>query len=203
MLLPLWPGETDPTSSELHEDPNQYIVRLEERQFLLVYYVPFVAEAKKKGESGKKRSRGTETRSSSHSTGSNSERLIALHSFRVCARLVSYSDLRETGVRVPAYGLSITGSMTEAVQYLPPLSIREQRLDDLVIGMCHGRSGGMEFLPEGLKKLGLCMPSDAPAPPVSELEPVPEEVMVLTPIGRAAVEMAWLGCMAVTSFGTI
>ena len=203
MLLPLWPGETDRESRELGEDRKDYIVRLEDRQFLLVYYVEFSRNDHKKGDSGKKRTRGTETRPSSHSSGSNTDRLIALPSFRVCAKLVSYADLRETGVRVPAYGLSITGSMTEAVQYLPPPSIRDLNLDEVVIATCNSRPAGMEFLPDGLKKLGLCMPSEAPAPPISDKDEVPEEVMSLTPIGRAAVEMAWLGCMAVTSFGTL
>ena len=44
-------------------------------------------------------------------------------------------------------------------------------------------------------KLGLCIPVP-PEPGMGE-EPVAE----LTPIGRAVLEMAWIGCIAVTSFG--
>ncbi len=204
MLLPLWPGETDAGSSQLGEDPTSYIVRLEERQYLLVYYVPFDDKSKKKGDVSKKRTRSDARPPAGHSS-TNNDRIISLQAFRVCARLVSYSDLRETGVRVPAYGLSITGSMAEAVKYLPSPEIRALRLDDIVIGTCYARRSGMEFVPEGLSKLGLCMPNDIPLPtrPLGEADMAPEEILVLTPLGRAAVEMAWLGCMAVTSFGSV
>ncbi|KAI0076114.1 hypothetical protein K474DRAFT_1708410 [Panus rudis PR-1116 ss-1] len=207
MLLPLWPGETDPASAELSEDRAGYIVQLEDRQYLLVYYVPFQEDSKKKRD--KKRSRGQgESSSHSHShsnagpgSGSSSALSISLTSFRVCARLVSYADLRDTGVRLPDYGLSVTGSMTEATQYLPPREIRDKNLDDVIIGLCNSRRAGMEFYSEGLATLGLCMPQDAPVPlPVREEDPIVEVDVKLTPIGRAAVEMAWLGCMALTCF---
>lgn len=199
MLLPLWPGETDPVSAEQEEDPASYIVNIEDRQYLLVYYVPFQDDSKKK-KGDKKR-----TRAETHvaSTSSSGQKLphINLNSFRVCARLVCYSDLRETGVRLPDYGLSITGSMTEAVQFLPPKSIRDKALDDVIIGVCHSRWDGMEFLTEGLTVLGLCKPPEVePVLPVKEEDPIVDLESLLTPIGRSAVEMAWLGCMALTCF---
>ncbi|CAL1706926.1 unnamed protein product [Somion occarium] len=135
MLLPLWPGETDQASAEQNEDPATYIVPVEERQYLLVYYVPFQEDPKKK-KGDKKRTRA-ETHVLSNSSSSHNGAHISLSSFRVCARLVCYADLRETGVRLPDYGLSVTGSMTEATKYLPPKSIREKALDDVIIG---GRS---------------------------------------------------------------
>ena len=47
------------------------------------------------------------------------------------------------------------------------------------------------------------MPTETPPkPPSNEMDDEQEEEVVLTPIGRAAIEMAWLGCMAVTSFGS-
>ncbi|KIP08424.1 hypothetical protein PHLGIDRAFT_18940 [Phlebiopsis gigantea 11061_1 CR5-6] len=207
MLLPLWPGETDPMSSEIREEPSTYFVPVEERQYLLVYYVPFEDDRSKahdkKIESNKKRAR-VDTRSPAAATSTTStERIISLHSFKAVARLVSYADLRETGVRVPAFGLSVTGSLGEATQFLPPPFIREQRLDDIVIGVCYNRPGGVEFIPEGLQKLGLCMPTETPPrPPSNEMDDEQEEEVILTPIGRAAIEMAWLGCMAVSSFGS-
>ena len=121
-------------------------------------------------------------------------------------------DMRETGVRLPDCGLSVTGSMIEATRYLPPTSIREMALDDIVIGICHCRQAGMEFLPEGLVKLGLTMPGgegegngleEMGVQWMREEEEVPDIDVQLTPIGRAAVEMAWLGCMAVTCFGGV
>ncbi|GJE95479.1 hypothetical protein PsYK624_116640 [Phanerochaete sordida] len=203
MLLPLWPGETDSASSESAEDPKQCTVAVEDRQYLLVYYVPFDEKTHDKKGDHKKRARA-DTRSlatASSMTLNERDRQISLRSFKAIARLVSYADLRETGVRVPTFGLSITGSLHDATRCLPPPSIREQRLDDIVIGHCFGRERGIEFLPEGLQKLGLCMPSEAPPrAPASEADVPEEENVVLTPIGRAAVEMAWLGCMAVTSF---
>lgn len=207
MLLPLWPGETDLMSSETREEPSTYFVPVEERQYLLVYYVPFEDKKSKaqdkRIESNKKRAR-VDTRSpAATSSSGTTERIISLHSFKAVARLVSYADLRETGVRVPAFGLSVTGSLAEATRFLPPPFIREQRLDDIVIGVCLNRLGGVEFVPEGLQKLGLCMPSEAPPmPPSNEIDDEQEEEVVLTPIGRAAIEMAWLGCMAVSSFGS-
>lgn len=204
MLLPLWPGETDPVSKEKDEDPEQYIVPVVERQYLLVYYSPF-AESTKKGDN-KKRTRAETAHGSTTSTVSVPTGIhgpnIALQAFRVCARLVNYTDMRETGVRLPDCGLSVTGSMIEAKRYLPPKEIREMALDDIVIGICHTRQTGMEFLPEGLVKLGLTMQEDVQIPLPREEDEVPELDVQLTPIGRAAVEMAWLGCMAVTCFAT-
>jgi hypothetical protein len=205
MLLPLWPGETDSASSETREDPASYFVPAEERQYLLVYYVPFEEDRShdKKGDSHKKRAR-TDARSlAPASTTNQNERIISLRSFKAVARLVSYADLRETGVRVPAFGLSVTGPLQEATKRLPPPYIREQRLDDIVIGVCYSRNTGIEFVPEGLQKLGLCMPSDQPPRMIArDNDIIIDEDLILTPIGRSAVEMAWLGCMAVTSFGS-
>ena len=91
--------------------------------------------------------------------------------------------------------------MTEAVELLPPKSIRDKCLDDVIIGVCHSRFDGMEFLTEGLTVLGLCRPPETePVLPVKEEDPIEELEALLTPVGRAAVEMAWLGCMALTCF---
>ena len=205
MLLPLWPGETDPASSETSEDPASYFVPIEGRQYLLVYYVPLDEKADKKLDH-KKRAR-SDTRSIATApsvTVKDRDRIISLRSFKVIARLVSYADLRETGVRVPAFGLSVTGPLREAMHHLPPPEIREQSLDDIIIGYSLNQEKGVEFFPEYLQKLGLCMPMLNSQPqPTSETNMPEEEDVVLTPIGRAVVEMAWLGCMALTSFGSI
>lgn len=204
MLLPLWAGETDAATAKQNEDPSLYQLRVEDRQYLLVYYVPFEEKEKKSSEHNKKRSRGGKSPSSNPSGSIVDLPLFLLRSFRVNARLVSYDDLRGSGVRVPSYGLTITGSMAEAMRYLPSPSIREQKLDEVVICHCTSRSTGMKFDPDGLTKLGLCMPTDKPAASQIPDSVIPEqEEAVLTPIGRAAVEMAWLGCMAITSFGTV
>ncbi|KAL6302113.1 hypothetical protein BKA93DRAFT_818692 [Sparassis latifolia] len=204
MLLPLWAGETDPTSTSVDEVPAAvYTIPVEERQYLLVYYVPFdERKDKKKPEPNKKRSRGETSSGGDSSNPTNSSKSILLTSFRVCARLISYHDLLGTGVRLPIDGLSVTGPMSEAMSLLPPSYIREAHLDDIVIGVCSSRQTGMEFIQEGLAKLGLCVPCDEPAPsPIDPTQEI-EELWKLTPIGRAAVEMAWLGCLAMTSFGS-
>ncbi|OBZ67008.1 hypothetical protein A0H81_12824 [Grifola frondosa] len=160
MLLPLWPGETDPPSVVEGEDPSTYFLPVEERQYLIVYYVPFderKEKGKKKQELNKKRSRN-ETQSAPTVSSNPKAKSITLTSFRVCARLVSYHDFTARACALPSDGLSVTGPVSEAMAQLPPASIREQHLDDLVIGVCQSRQNGMEFIPEGLAKLGLCMP---------------------------------------------
>lgn len=203
MLLPLWPAETDPASA--HEQANVIVpdLPLEERQYLIVYYVPFEKRGKaiekaKKVDANKKRTRG-ET-STANDPSSVLKQANTFLTFRVCARLVGYDEFHGTGVRIPADGLSVTGPMSEAMHFLPPDSIRHECYDDVVIAYCHSRESGIEFLPEGLTKLGLCMPSTPASPALTDED---EREVFLTPIGRAVVEMAWLGCMAMTSFGPI
>ncbi|KAI0044483.1 hypothetical protein FA95DRAFT_1467929, partial [Auriscalpium vulgare] len=134
---------------------------------------------------------------------------IVLEAFRVIARLVAHSDLRGSSVRLPSRGLAVTGLMAIAVRSVPPAALRDVHQDDFVIGVCLDREAGagVEFIPEGLEKLGLCAPradgAGVPAHPAMQVrEAADEEVepQPLTAIGRAAVEMAWLGCMAVTTF---
>ncbi|KAH9935499.1 uncharacterized protein B0H18DRAFT_1174072 [Fomitopsis serialis] len=208
MLLPLWPGETDP-SSVTDEDPSAYNMPVEERQYLLVYYVPQPerTEKSKKKQENKKRSRSG-SRAQHPSSASSHPKTVILSSFSVCARLISYHDLLGTGVRIPIDGLSITGPMAEAISALPSAAIRESRLETpcAIIGVCSSRYKGVEFLPEGLAKVGLAVsqPSSTSAGDrvMRPLEAEEEELIwSLTPIGRAAVEMAWLGCLAMSSFG--
>ncbi|PCH43639.1 hypothetical protein WOLCODRAFT_132871 [Wolfiporia cocos MD-104 SS10] len=206
MLLPLWAGETDPSSIVPDEDPSIYQLPVEERQYLLVYYVPFDERKEQDKKKGNKRARSGSRAAATSSAGAN-PKMVYLPSFSVCARLISYHDLLGTGVRLPIDGLAITGSMREAMDSLPSNAIRESRFETpcAIIGICHGRNKGMEFLPDGLAKVGLATaipsPEETPRVPVS-IEAEAEELnWELTPIGRAAVETAWLGCLAMTSFG--
>ena len=207
MLLPLWPGETD-TASTTDEDPSVYTMPVEERQYLLVYYVPQLerTDKDKKKQENKKRSRSGSR--SHHPFTDHHAKTVMLSSFSVCARLISYHDLLGTGVRIPVDGLSITGSMDEAISALPSSAIRESRLETpcAIIGVCNSRHKGVEFLPEGLAKVGLAVSQPSSITHgdrfTRSLEAEEEELIWnLTPIGRAAVEMAWLGCLAMTSFG--
>ena len=194
MLLPLFVGETD--SEYQPEDMSQYEVPLESRKYLLVYYVPF----DKRTEGGKK----VESPAVSQSIGQRSKnKTVFLNSFRVSAHLMSYQDFKGSGIRLPAIGLSVTGPLTHAQ---PPNVQPEMHRDPIAIAQCSKRDNGIEFLPEGLDKLGLC---DAelvePLEDPDDLDDDDEKVefrFELNALGRAVVEMAWVGAMAVTSFGT-
>jgi hypothetical protein len=99
--------------------------------------------------------------------------------------------------------------LAEAKIGIPPASLRDVYSDDFTIGACPDRSGTIEFVPEGLEKLGLCVPHTRPliqlhtylsmqtADPIDDNKVVPQP---LTTIGRAAIKVVWLGCMALTTF---
>ena len=208
MLLPLWPKETEPA---LGEDAGRYEVPLEQRQFLLVYYRR--EEGKK---SKKKRTRDGAARPGGapggHGGGGSSgggggggggmgadamDDPSQLRTFHVCARVLGYSQLRRCGVRCPSHGLSVTGALRDAFAAIPPPEVREREYDPVVIALWHSRETGLELVTESLDKLGLCQPRTA------DLNLGEDDAPPLTAIGRAAAEMAWLGAMALTSFGPI
>lgn len=195
MLLPLWAGETDKASMPSSAAPSFDVIPIEERQYLLVYYNPFEENPKPQEISKKKSKTLTSPETSLEPMDSKS---ICLSQFRVCARLVGYDELRGSGVRLPSSGLAVTGPVWEAMHNAPSPDLRNEHHDDLVVAVCWGREKGMRFIPEGLVKLGLCLPGVEAEPQIdTDFEP---EVM-LSPIGRAAVEMIWLGCLALTCFG--
>ncbi|KAG8725780.1 hypothetical protein FRC12_024039 [Ceratobasidium sp. 428] len=63
-----------------------------------------------------------------------------------------------------------------------------------VIAMCNGTGTGVEFVPEGLDRLGLCLPS-------YEWQSEAERFPGLTSVGVEVVEMVWAGCVAVLGIG--
>jgi hypothetical protein len=222
MLLPMWVGETEIESGEqlVAYEPTQA-----ESQYLLVYYVPFDDKAALKSareardassSSGKKKQKGGSNGVSltgsggslsgnggggangAGGSGRTGDHHVMLTSFRVCARLVGYDELRDSGIRLPSQGLSVKGPLEAALASIPPSSIRDD-YQDVVIGVCYSREKGVEFIPEGFDKVGLCLPPTGPLRPGSDggVDPVYE----VSPLGLAAVEMAWAGCMALTSFG--
>ncbi|OCB87333.1 hypothetical protein A7U60_g5472 [Sanghuangporus baumii] len=217
MLLPMWPGETDPTSAALEDDSAMEVdIPIHERQYLLVYYVPNELSKDKKPDD-KKRTRGSHTSSaaSHHSevstarsgadgkggsggggtgNGSGGKNSVCLSSFNVLARLVSYKDVNGSGIRVPTNGLAVTGPMSDAIAAIPQVRFQ---VDDLalMIAFCASRERGVEVVPEGSEKLGLCVPRTNFDDPDSDAP--------LSPLGRAAVEMAWLGALAIMGFETV
>ena len=204
MLLPLWPLETDPASAARERRQRMpRVLNQEQNLYLLVYYVPF--DKRGDGHSVKKRSRSRPRKGEREHP---SPMFDVRHGFKVIGRLISHSDLNGAGIRLPVRGLSVTGPLAEAELGIPPASLRDVHSDDFVIGACLDRSGSIEFVPEGLEKLGLCVPRTVPPvqlhthPGMQTADPVDEEVVLqpLTAIGRAAVEIAWLGCMALMTF---
>lgn len=192
MLLPLWPGETDPASARIHPfTPTP--IPIHNRQYLLVYYKTFEDSSKNK-PAEKKRSRESPSNSGDH------DRNVLLSAFRISARIVAYRDFQGSGVRIPDLGLAVSGRLEDAYVTMPSVPL----LDDYVIGICHSRENGIEFIPEGFDKLGLAthIPNPAAAKHSEDDEDnhSSDSLTVLTPIGRAVMEMVWLGGMALTSF---
>jgi hypothetical protein len=209
MLLPLWPGDTDPITERNGGATEKPHIPSEKRIYLLIYYklMPGATAAKERTKSrdegeGKKRSRNSPT-SSQESTKREDRSSILLPSFHITARLISYKGLQGSGVRVPDEGLTITGPLDVAVRTMPvPASNEAMYGRDWVIGVCHSRDAGIEFYQEGLVKMGLCLQTSEPVQRLRSEEDVPEEPDVeLTPVGKAVLEMAWLGGLALTSFG--
>ncbi|KAF5355441.1 hypothetical protein D9758_006399 [Tetrapyrgos nigripes] len=82
------------------------------------------------------------------------------------------------------------------------------RAMDTFVGVCHSRESGVELDPEALRALGLCRLLN-PLPPGKIAEEVEEEQRKLamryelTPVGKAVVQMIWIGGLALTSFGPV
>jgi hypothetical protein len=193
MLVPLWPKETDREFQDVKELARRAIP-VAKRQFLVVYYLN--TEDMREKAKGKSKAREAQ---SSFAAGAlpphvkpadDPSQLCLLH---VCARLVGYDQLRNSRVRAPSYGLSVSGPLADAFDAIPPPSVRERECDQLVIGLWHSRDAGMELLTEPLERLGLCQ---ARTPDTDVDEPVP-----LNSLGRAVAEMVWVGGMALTAFG--
>lgn len=201
MLLPLWPGETDTTTDHAETSSTASFVTIpENRQYLLVYYVPFGEGAPKDKKPEKKKAKQSQ---SSDSGLESDTKAVYLSSFRAVARVITYDELRLSGVRVPSDGLAINGPEWEAINCPAATPPRETQLIDTVVCQCYGRERGFDFLEHGLVKLGLCTRDESPNQDPSEIEEDEREgKAMLTPIGRAAVEMIWLGCLAISSFGS-
>jgi hypothetical protein len=201
MLLPLWPGETDTVSVQAETSSAASFVTVpDNRQYLLVYYVPFT-DADSKNKKHKKKAKQSHSSDSGIEVNSKS---IYLPAFRAVARVVTYDELRFSGVRVPSDGLAISGPEWEAMSYSDSAAARDSELSSVVC-QCLGKDSGFGFLEDGLLKLGLCTPDDTSSQVEdiwAEIQgPVPPAKLQVTAIGKAVMEMIWLGCLALTSFG--
>ncbi|KAF9050024.1 hypothetical protein BJ165DRAFT_976174 [Panaeolus papilionaceus] len=205
MLLPLWPGETDLYSARKPFSPPH--IPMEDKPYLLIYYktspeaIPVVEETSNKHKSADKKKSKNSPTSSHESMHKKDERSVFMKRFHISARMIHYRDLQGTGVRIPDQGLAVSGPLQEAYEWMPIC----KRMDNYVIGISHSRDGGIEFVPEGFEQLGLARLVPNPRPvECSEDDDSSsmDTISILTPIGRAVMEMAWLGGMAVTSFAS-
>ncbi|KAL0566292.1 hypothetical protein V5O48_015722, partial [Marasmius crinis-equi] len=221
MLLPLWPGETDPYAHRYFPFDMPPVPQ-EERMFLLVYYKPLSHEML------------AAMNINPRTTFSpiQDKRNILLPYFHIVARQVSYAELQGSGVRLPDQGLAVSGPLEEAFNTAPRLQSRPPSiapsssssssssaqapsslgvpLRDCLMGSCYSRDAGIEFDPEALLELGLCsvlkeedvIPN--PLPPGRFEEEFERSITVkLTAVGSAVVEMAWAGGLALTSFSPV
>ena len=197
MLLPLWPGETDPASTRKYPSGHPSLPP-NSRQYILIYYKVQPGTIPHETKSDKKWSRSSPT-SSHESTNKREERGILLSNFYIIARTVSHRDLQGTGIRVPDVGLAVSGPLDIAYGNMP----NEVPCGEYILGVCNSRDAGIDFLQDGFEKMGLSRNMPNPNPVITDDDDDSrslDSVAVLTPLGRAVMEMAWLGGLALTSF---
>ena len=189
MLLPLWPGETEPSSAKRYPFTPP-VIPVNKRLYLLVIYKALPSGSTEDRSSKKK---------SKNIPDVQDDRYILLNSFHISARVVSYGELQGSCIRIPDHGLAISGPLQEAYDAMPNFQQKEQ----YIIGVCPNRDSGFEFMPEGFEKMGLS--HNVPNPRLMESltdddTSSMDTLAVPTPIGHAVMEMVWLGGMALTSF---
>jgi len=271
MLLPLWVEEgLSESGIAKHHTPIQ------ERTYLLVYYVPFDSGAGEKTRStaaGRKRPRSRRSREQllrrpvshsamaiSASTSTSTSRTVGgsdngrglghtrTHSeengrnteekeqqdqlrlkqqlqqanqtqtkpkkvsFRVVARLLSYMDVRECGIKLPRFGLAVDAPLSDALVGNPQYHASQGSFSS-VIGVCHSTESGLELLTDGLDRMGLrhqTMPQAeeqqtallamSPDRPALQDE-MNAHLQPPTPIGKSVIEAILSGCISVMEHG--
>jgi len=233
MLMPLWIAEGGSATGI-----SKHHVPMTERMYLLVYYVPFdsgpkTGESSRGPTTSKKRTRRDRDRSDRKKSPLSDRAMLSTTleevppvpplpeptprkprkcSFRVVARMLSYADVRESGIKLPRFGLAVHGSLSDALLGNPTYHAVGENYS-AVIAVCHGAESGMELVTEGLDKLGLrrikrgvadeqqialgAMEMDAGALE----EEMEARQQPLTPIGKSVVEMIFAGCVSILEVG--
>ncbi|KAG8710009.1 hypothetical protein FRC08_017762 [Ceratobasidium sp. 394] len=200
MTLPLWQFRASAPQTDGFASLASVGHPTNEREYLLVYFVPLGAQAPATGPNprlSKKRSRGNmghRTTSANSVSGSSAAAAASWAkgrrtAFHVVARILTATELCASGLRHP--GTFIQPDLSSPVSR-PRGS--PARAFPSVIAMCNGTGTGVEFVPEGLDRLGLCLPS-------YEWQSEAERFPGLTPVGVEVVEMVWAGCVAVLGIG--
>ncbi|KAG8746357.1 hypothetical protein FRC10_005346 [Ceratobasidium sp. 414] len=200
MTLPLWQFRASAPQTDGFASLASVGHPTSEREYLLVYFVPLGAQPPATGTNArmsKKRSRsnmGHRTASSSNMLGSSAAAAASWAkgrrtAFHVVARILTTTELCASGLRHP--GTFVQSDLTSPATR--PRSSAARAFPS-VIAMCNGTGTGVEFVPEGLDRLGLCLPS-------FEWQSEAERFPGLTPVGVEIVEMVWAGCVAVLGIG--
>ncbi|KAF8575096.1 hypothetical protein K439DRAFT_1398589 [Ramaria rubella] len=206
MLLPLWldrvgvsaqsrPHELSRSSSRSYISSKQSFiyhsgtaVPLDERRFLLVYYadLPELASDDEGGNNKKRRRPQTAGEPSQHPALARAPARSG--SFYAVGRLLTYNDLRNTGVRLPDKGLYTNSILSDnaIASPLPPNAWDSDGFE--VIAICLGKEDGVALVHDGLVKLGLVATQ------------ANEEDVRLSEVGRTIIEMVWCGCISLISF---
>ncbi|KAF5363118.1 hypothetical protein D9757_011718 [Collybiopsis confluens] len=182
MLLPLWPAETDIVSQRF----SPFIGSagpLDDRNYLLVFYVPLFSQSEVLTEN-------------TSSSSSNDLR----NGFRAMARRVSYTQLQRSNIKVSERGISVRGPLEDAFAQMPRL-IGSTGVK--VLGTLYSRDMGFEFDPIVMTELDLCSMTGEEGEGMTreQLEVGRLANVTLTAVGSAVAEMVWIGGLALTSFG--
>lgn len=133
-------------------------------------------------------------------------------SFRVVARMLSYMDVRECGIKLPRFGLAVDAPLSDALVGNPQYHAAHGSFS-AVVGVCHGTESGLELLTDGLDRMGLrhhtmqqaeaqqaallAMTPDRPG----LQEEIDAHLQPLTPIGKSVIETILSGCISVLEHG--
>ncbi|KAH7108002.1 hypothetical protein BKA62DRAFT_739945 [Auriculariales sp. MPI-PUGE-AT-0066] len=216
-LLPLWPSEA--ASRKRDGPPPTYRPPVNERRYLVVYFVkqsqlgglPSPVQppppSKKRNRPGASPTAGPSHGNSNLAGGSSSKH--GFTPFHVVARLVNSNDLLQAGMRSLDKGLFISGSISDGLLAVPDVPASADTLSPIIIALCN-ETQSLEFVPEGLDKLGLRV--EPPEQDDIDDDPIgirtwagpptvfnPHSERALTSIGRAVVEIIWAACVAVSA----
>ncbi|EDR00082.1 uncharacterized protein LACBIDRAFT_314820 [Laccaria bicolor S238N-H82] len=199
MLLPLWPGQTDPASSRKY--PFRVHIPLNQRLYLLVWYKPDPSPDGTLPKSSlffKKPSPQSSASSQISFTKKGDWNPLRSH-FHFSGRIVGHHQLQGTGIRIPKEGLHVLGPLEEAYKMRPARFVN--MYGGAQLGQCFGRDSGMMFNVEALETLDLCRTTPIKREKLQDGDGVANEP-ALTPLGRSVLEMAWFGGIALTSFAS-
>ena len=199
MLLPLWPGQTDPASSRNY--PFRFHIPLHQRLYLLVWYKPDPSPNGTLPKSSLffKKPSPQSSASSQISFTKKGDWNPLRSPFHFSGRIVGHHQLQGTDIRIPQEGLHVLGPLEEAYKMMPARFVN--MYGGAQLGQCFGRDSGMMFNVEALETLDLCRATPVKREKVQDGDGVANEP-ALTPLGRSVLEMAWFGGIALTSFAS-